>query len=132
MNLIKRIIVFFLCLQVAVPQHLQGDILRLPVLIGHFLHHNDHHKSIDFTDFLVEHYADTEQHDTDHEEHEQLPFHHHSDDCTTQQIQLAFFSVKDFCIQPFSRQSSIIISIYKQTYFPSNSFVSVWRPPKFS
>ncbi len=131
-NLTKRIVVFFLCLQIAVPQHLQTDLLRLPMFVTHFFHHNEHHKSVAFLDYLKEHVSENIHHDDSHDEHEQLPFHNHSHDCTTHQIQLAFISIKDFSIQPVSVQSSKVRSIYKQTYFPSNHFASVWRPPKLS
>lgn len=105
--------------------------MRLPLLIGHFLHHNDHHKPIDLTDFLTEHYSETEHHDSDNEEHEHLPFHHHSDDCTTHHIQLAFLNVKNFCIQPILTGSKSKNSTYNAN-FASQFLASIWQPPQLS
>ena len=109
---------------------MQIDVLRLPLFFTHFLHHNEHHKPLDFDDFLEEHLSENIHHDIDHDEHEKLPFHHHSDDFTIHQTQLALCNLKKISILSLSLQKNKVKCFYTQTFFPSNPFASIWRPPK--
>ena len=51
------------------------QLLKLPDLIHHFLEHRTQEPNETITEFLVEHYSDTQNHSkTDQHDHDNLPF----------------------------------------------------------
>ncbi len=129
---IKKILITFLCLQIILPNQLVQDIVRLPVLVAHYLQHNhtDHH--IHFTDFISDHYSDHEHHDKDHKNHNNLPFHNHHFN-----FQQSIFTVVILDIFPsfqsnYGTANSKIKIISRQHFHSSTALSSIWRPPKFA
>ena len=52
------------------------DLVKIPVLIEHYNQHQEEYGD-DFFSFLDKHYGhDKEEHNTEHSEHQDLPFHH--------------------------------------------------------
>lgn len=52
-----------------------GELLKLPLLVHHFIVHEKLENKVSFIDFLNEHYTNTAQHrDYDHHHHDNLPF----------------------------------------------------------
>lgn len=130
MKFIKSFFIILFCLQLTLPFIISG-ILRLPNLVVHFVHHNHEHNTVGFIDFVHNHYAE-KHHDEDHHEHEDLPFHNHSE-TTFNQIIAINFEPKDFVFI----QNKIIDKkpkkiIFLQDFFPSNVSLSIWKPPKIA
>lgn len=127
---LKICILFGLGLQFLLAQHVQCDTLKIPILIGHYIHHNFKHEPISLSDFLTKHYADAEHKEADKNEHEQLPFQHDCCGYHTSAIVWALNSPLEYTLVLIGKPINPKPSIYKQTYFPSNYYSSIWRPPK--
>jgi hypothetical protein len=103
------------------------ELLKLPILLEHYIEHNSADKSISFADFLSMHYLQVQDNDGDDEQDRNLPFKscHNSHtttfalSCTHQNIQL--------------KPHEIIIhkNYYShQELFLTNFHPSIWQPPK--
>jgi hypothetical protein len=106
-----------------------GQLLRLPVLVHHYLEHrNQNNQSL--ADFLDEHYTGRINHPDDrHHDHERLPF---KAECHAAQLVTiapsAFFS---FSKMPYVAVESVRTDRDAQQY--SNAYLnSIWQPPRFS
>jgi hypothetical protein len=51
--------------------------MKLPLLFAHYLEHKAASEDLDMTAFIELHYADENHQSEDHDNHENLPFHHH-------------------------------------------------------
>ena len=126
---LKNITILLICLQITIP-FLVEDCLRFPILVSHYLHHNNHHEKLNFSHFIAEHYSES-HHDEHHNEHENLPFHKHCD-CTFNQnlaLNLEIFQIKFHANFNFKEPNKIA---FKQNFFQSNVSINIWRPPKIS
>ncbi|RTY89147.1 hypothetical protein [Flavobacterium sp. GT3R68] len=125
----KNIIIIIICLQITIPFVVEG-CFRIPVLVSHFLHHNNHHEKIDFSHFVAEHYSE-KHHDENHDEHENLPFHKHCDYSFNQTLVINFeiIELKFYRNVIFKEPKKIA---FKQNCFQSNVSINIWKPPKIS
>jgi hypothetical protein len=108
-----------------------GQLLKLPVLVHHFIEHNHKEKAITFIAFLTEHYFSNESHpDNSKHDHQSLPF---KTGCSHSiNTFLAFEDLNSFLEQPInSITSNNVVPLYRQHYI-SNLFGSIWQPPKLS
>ena len=106
------------------------QLLKLPVLIHHFMEHHDqdHHES--FADFLKKHYADNPNHSDNHH-HDNLPFK--TNECATMHNStVAYYHQHHFSFcQPMIVFKNI--SVTSKVEFSSSAFLSsIWQPPKIS
>ena len=127
----RNILLIVLSLQSIVPTSWLQDILRLPVFIAHYFHHQHGERHIHFTDFVSEHYFNKDHHDQDHDEHQNLPFHHH--DCDLHHFN-SFVAIQEpFYAIPFVSTNNKRNKIASEQHFHfRSSFSSIWRPPKFA
>jgi hypothetical protein len=107
-----------------------GQLLKLPVLIHHYLEHHNAVNGVSFAAFLHEHYSDHHNHPSANGEHEKLPFKN----CDFSSLQAI-----SFCEPPVSFQFETIKPIavkektsYEIPFYSSLSFSSIWQPPKTS
>ena len=56
---------------------LAPEMAKLPMLVEHYREHTGSNSALDLSAFLELHYADGSHQDSDHQEHGNLPFHHH-------------------------------------------------------
>lgn len=129
MKNLKNLIILIICLQITIPFVVEG-CLRFPVLVAHFLHHNNHHGKINFGHFVSDHYSE-KRHDENHDEHENFPFHKHCN-CSINQIIALNIEVLQISIPinfNFKEPKKIP---FKQNYFQSNVSINIWKPPKIS
>ncbi len=121
-----------MCIQIQLPNDLLQDIVRLPVLVAHYFHHNHTDKHIHFKDFIADHYSDHEHHDKDHDNHNDLPFHNHD---FSFQLSIFTIAVLDF-FPTLQTNYGLAISkskiISRQHFYSSTALSSIWRPPKFA
>ncbi len=59
------------------------EMMKLPMLVGHYHEHVAQDGALSFADFIAQHYAIGGHEEADHEGHENLPFHHHHNGATT-------------------------------------------------
>lgn len=129
MKKLKNIIILIICLQITTPFVVES-CLRFPVLVSHFLHHNNHHGKINFTHFVAEHYSE-KHHEENHDEQEKLPFHKHCDCSFNQNLALNFEIIEFKFYRNYNFKEPKKIA-FKQNYFQSNVSINIWKPPKNS
>lgn len=61
------------------------DLMKLPLLFAHYLEHKAASEDLEMLAFIELHYADDDHQAEDHENHENLPFHHHHGAAVDQQ-----------------------------------------------
>lgn len=132
MNFLKKILLSVLCLQIALPNGQLKDILLIPVLINHYFENNHHERHTHFTDFITQHYSDSDQHPEEHNDHENLPFHHHHDCSSHQEITEAVCPQPAVILYKYNTVSVSKKMIERQHFYASSSLSSIWRPPKLS
>lgn len=105
-----------------------GQLLKLPVLIHHYLEHHDDDEGVSFVNFLHKHYYEENSHPSPNNEHEKLPFKSHE----------LGFSQATFIYQPpvgFELQIEKLISkvniIYSTAFHQTSILSRIWQPPKF-
>jgi hypothetical protein len=107
------------------------QLLKLPVLIHHYMEHDEDDAGKSLLAFLQEHYAEehakaaTQHHDQDHEN---LPFKSHQD---------GFSQSNFFCATPatFDYESERTIkvitnSIYIESSHCPSALSKIWQPPR--
>ena len=126
MRKLKIIIILIIGLQIAIPVVVE-NCFRFPILVLHFIHHS-HHKKIDFTNFVTEHYSG-KHHQENHDGHENLPFHKHCDDNISQTLAFTLeTSQLNNCLVFIFKVPNKIS--FKQDYLQSNVSLNIWKPPK--
>ena len=106
-----------------------GQLLKLPVLLHHYLEHHDEEASISFTDFLHKHYTEENSHSSPNKEHQRLPFKSH--DCCMANIPIAYCVPAAFSLKaeiPFSAKKEIFV--FNVAFNLPSYFFRIWQPPK--
>ena len=106
------------------------QLLKLPVLLEHFIQHKEENKSVTLLSFLQMHYIDATVMDADYEQDMKLPFKTHSENAHLSILALipqkTTAALKRIYIEPR-------IFIIHEDMFSSSSYLSgIWQPPKFS
>jgi hypothetical protein len=105
------------------------QLLKLPVLVQHFIEHRAENKDISVTGFIILHYFSGNTKDKDYERDMQLPFK--TTDCTAS---VAFAIIPP---QPVSILQPVVVI---NTWYPAinnncnhySRTSDIWQPPKFS
>ncbi len=120
------LLIVFLCVNTELHQ-----LLRLPVLIHHFLDHSNQEPEISFVEFLNEHYSSNQKHsDNSHKDHDKLPFK--TLDCSNAHVALAFVNHSEFSIPTPTTFYDKISSSYYSVIYSSTVIRNIWQPPKIS
>ncbi len=104
------------------------QLLKIPVLVEHFIDHKKENKEITFIDYLKMHYNDPVK-DADYQTDQKLPFVAH-----TSHLVLVFTANPDFFIEI---KNDVIINhrekihSYTIAFDDKDSSNSIWQPPKF-
>jgi ABC-type Zn2+ transport system substrate-binding protein/surface adhesin len=110
------------------------QLLRLPVLIHHFLEHQNQEPDETFSNFLKEHYYDHQNHSDhdhqDHHDHDKLPFK--TTNCALAYVSLAFVNPIQFSISPSIIFHDKISPSYNGALYFSALVRNIWQPPKIS
>ncbi len=80
----KKCLAIFLSISIlasAMPDRLVASMCSIGNLVMHFYDHRHEQENLSFIAFLSDHYLDHQHHDDDHDNHADLPFHNHHDDC---------------------------------------------------
>ncbi len=105
------------------------QLLKLPVLVQHFIEHRAENKNISIADFIILHYFNGNPKDKDYERDMQLPFK------TTD-----FTALVTFAIIPSQPVSVLQPVVFIDNLFPAidnncnncSQPSDIWQPPKFS
>ena len=105
-----------------------GQLLKLPLLIHHYLEHHEDDAGISFADFLHKHYDEENSHSSKNNEHEKLPFKSHdlgfSQTTLIYQLPIGFELQTD---KPVLTKENII---YSPAFHPTSVLSRIWQPPK--
>ncbi len=128
---LKKIIsIFFLAVYLLSTTQL-SELLKLPVLVQHYMEHKQENKDLSFLGFLEIHYAHGSPKDADYDKDMKLPFK------TITNSNIAAIS---FCTPiPNYKQAPVIYFKNSKQQFSDYSFTcssaflsSIWQPPRFS
>ena len=113
-----------------------SQLLRLPILIHHFLDHQEQEPNETFADFLNEHYSNHQNH-SDHDHHNDHNNHHDNlpfktTDCATAHVSLAFVNPIKFSIPRPTFFHDKISPIYNEAFYSFAVVSNIWQPPKLS
>jgi hypothetical protein len=129
---IRRYILLILCLRLLLPAGVLTEALKLPALIGHFLHHNEEEGHVHWLGFLAEHYGSHRHHAADradHHDHHNLPFGDHSD--TVKDPVQPFLPVSGLKTEPLAPSVSFTQPLLLGANSCASPFApSIWQPPK--
>lgn len=106
------------------------QILRVPLLIAHFVEHKQETKDISFGEFILIHYVKEYSFGNDYEQDTSLPFK--SVDGNTIQVN-AFIPLLSSClkIKPIYAEDRKF-NPFEQLFIDNAYLSSIWQPPKFS
>lgn len=108
------------------------QLLKLPVLIQHYLEHKQDNKDETFGNYLSQHYVQHigHTHHDNHRDHEKLPFK--ANDCGAAHTPIAFLNQVPYSL-PFPHEWLVEKStLYKGAICFSTYSGKIWQPPKFS
>jgi hypothetical protein len=131
-TILKKILLTILCIQFLFPNDLLQDIIKLPILVAHYFHHNHKEKYIHFTDFIADHYSNHEHHDKDHDNHNNLPFHNHDFNFQQSIFTITVLDVFPIILTNYTEANSKKNIMLRQHFYKSSALSSIWRPPKFA
>jgi hypothetical protein len=127
-HLKKAVTIFILFLYVFSATELH-QVMKLPILVGHFFEHQSHNSSLTIWAFLYLHYAQPTADSTD-ETHKKLPFK--SDDrCVSSTPAIVFMNNCTYNFKPEIIFSSLIfLKSFNDNFLPSLYLSSIWQPPQ--
>lgn len=124
----KYISIIFLSIYLLSATQL-GELLKLPILVAHFMEHKEQDSKITMWDFLCIHYQDHDVFDADYEKDMKLPFKSHTATCCT--------SVAYFPLLPDLKFTPLVRYTYRKQPLFTYSFPytlrfqsAIWQPPK--
>jgi hypothetical protein len=105
------------------------QMVKLPLLIEHYLEHKEQKSDLTFWTFLKVHYSDNKLIDEDHDQDMKLPFK--SDDGCINITLTAVIGcpLSDLVLKPFISEAKTFFS-YEESFLPSSFLTSIWQPPK--
>ena len=128
----KRLLAIFFLFTFLSANTAFGEVLKLPMLVQHYLEHTSEEKDVTIFKFLVQHYTEGENHDhrENHNHHDQLPF---------KAIDGHFSSVVSIAASPsiVISHNTLVVTVvklpaYSQQNYSNTYLNSIWQPPRFS
>lgn len=124
--MLKRGVAIFLLLSLVLTNTELHQVLKVPVLVSHYLKHRDSNSTYSFISFILEHYSEAKS--TNHDkDHERLPFK--SNDCQNSMHYVLFFGVSNEIKSSITEVSKEQIK-YTNSFYFSDCLNSIWQPPQ--
>jgi hypothetical protein len=126
----KHLILFLVSIVYLITTTEFKQLLKLPVLVKHFIEHNQKFNQISVLDYIIIHYSEEIINDGDSERDMQLPFKSSSHTmaktftATTPRIRVQIMPIAE----PLSDEK---ITILNQTGTLKGYFFRIWNPPQF-
>jgi len=131
-KVLKRTIVISLLAMFLYANTELHELLKLPVLVHHYLEHDTSSPDLSFFEFLKEHYDSNNTHrhpDNNHNDHQKLPFK--NGNCSTMHSVLDVFQVgMQSCCQIDVCSVKAIFPCDDLIYL-SSIYTEVFQPPQF-
>ena len=124
----KKVTAIFFLLLFTVSVTEAGQLLKLPLLITHYIDHSNRIEKVSFVDFLKEHYLNTHTDDGDEQEDRSLPFK----TMNTNLVSLAFLAPELFQIHQSLNAFSPGHSLLYQEHTPKDPLFGIFHPPRLA
>jgi hypothetical protein len=127
---VKKIVASILLFSFLMSNTPLKELVKLPLLVQHFVKHKHENKKIGFIDFLKMHYFNEDPKDADYEEDMKLPFKAFSNDFSS--IVFSNHTPTEFALQHqfFVRNNQPKFG-HQTINFTSFHLNAIWQPPKF-
>ena len=125
---VKRILVYITLFITLISTASTGQLLKLPILVSHYLEHQHKNHDIGFIDFLYMHYMGNDMDDDDDDRDMQLPFKSSPPNCYNQLPSLPVAAIPLTRQNQFSEKNEFTIS--SETALMDPSLASLFRPPR--
>lgn len=123
----KGISILFLSIYLLSSTQLK-ELLKLPILVEHFIEHREKDSSICFLEFLCMHYAHGDVKDADYDKDMKLPFKSAENSHSSVSLYLPSTTFKqDFIIH--IKEGKQRFPLYNSSY-SSTYLSSIWQPPR--
>lgn len=124
----RRSVIFLMLLAYLCSATELRELLKLPVLLEHFVEHKGRNSSLDFFDFLSVHYLNVEKHGNADAHDDALPFKTH-ENCHAISMQAAALPVQKIDLNYPETIIKKDFPVNKSSDYFAYS-VLIWQPPK--
>jgi hypothetical protein len=104
-------------------------LVKLPVLVEHFVEHREKNRNLSFLDFLGMHYSQQNEKDGDYDRDMQLPFKSH-DGCSTTTLSALLHNPPSELSNKPELSMACQYSEYSDEFLSQAYLASIWQPPK--
>lgn len=108
-----------------------NQLVKLPLLVEHFIKHKEKDSQLSLLAFLDMHYAHGDVKDADYDEDMQLPFKSHDKCVNASFISFVPNNFDDLSAKPVLTENKIY-SVYSEQFIQSSYLSFIWQPPKNS
>lgn len=126
----KKVIVIFFIFSFLGANTALGEIFKLPLLIHHYIEHNQEDDDNSIIGFLAEHYGEdiNHHHHDNHNDHDHLPFKtiNSSVGQTAYILPLFIESTK------LVHRKKLKTPVFQEQNYSNAYLDSIWQPPKYS
>jgi hypothetical protein len=106
-----------------------SQLVKLPILVEHFIEHKEKNSNLSLWEFLNMHYAQSDDHDGDRDKDMKLPFKSHDGCINTTIVALPSTNIGTLSEKPICIEKKAY-SIYTENFLSSSHLSSIWQPPK--
>lgn len=106
-----------------------SQLVKLPILVEHFIEHKEKNSNLSLWEFLNMHYAQSDDHDGDRDKDMKLPFKSHDGCINTTIVALPSTNIGTLSAKPICIEKKAY-SIYTENFLSSSHLSSIWQPPK--
>ena len=128
MNLKRALPIFLLSVYLISLTEL-NQLVKIPLLVKHFVEHKEKDNSLSFLGFLDMHYAHGDVKDGDYDEDMKLPFKSHDGCINSHSMAFNPNNFGELSTKPVYSESKTY-SIYKESFLKSSYLSFIWQPPK--
>ncbi len=125
---VKKAAVVFLTTLFFISHTELHELLKVPVLVAHYLEHKSETPNLTLAEFFSSHYSSSNTKDEDYARDSQLPFktaEHLSSSITV------FLSHFDFMLPVPHLNNNIDLPFYRASFVSFQLLSNIWQPPKF-
>ena len=106
------------------------QLLKLPILIEHFIEHKSKNQSISLLDFFQIHYTKGDIKDADYQKDMKLPFKSHTTCFSLVYLTLASQPTCNFTSPQVILTKEKVIGFF-HSFINSSTIKGIWQPPQF-
>lgn len=127
----KRLAAIFFLFTLLFANTQFGEILKLPMLVHHYIEHEQLEPKVSLIDFLIEHYANPSQHrDYAHHHHDNLPLK--SANCHLSNVISIVPEIFTELAENELFLDQLNLSTYRNHPYTNKYVDQIWQPPRQS